>query len=60
MALTVLEIVFLLLGGMSLFDSVVHALSTAGTGGFGAYNASAANFSPYIQWVLTAFCSCSA
>ena len=55
MALTVLEIVFLLLGGMSLFDSVVHALSTAGTGGFGAYNASAANFSPYIQWVLTAF-----
>ena len=55
MALTVLEIVFLLLGGMSLFDSMVHALSTAGTGGFGAYNASAANFSPYIQWVLTAF-----
>lgn len=34
---------------------MVHALSTAGTGGFGAYNASAANFSPYIQWVLTAF-----
>lgn len=53
--LTVAEIVFLLLGGMSLFDSVVHALSTAGTGGFGAYNASAANFSPYIQWVLTIF-----
>lgn len=53
--LTVLEIVFLLFGGMSLFDSVVHALSTAGTGGFGAYNASAADFSPYIQWVLTAF-----
>ena len=54
-AMTVLEVVFLLLGGMSLFDSVVHALSTAGTGGFGAYNASAANFSPYIQWVLTVF-----
>lgn len=53
--LTVAEIVFLLLGGMSLFDSVVHALSTAGTGGFGTYNASAANFSPYIQWVLTIF-----
>ena len=54
-ALTVLETVLLLLGGMGLFDSVVHSLSTAGTGGFGAYNASAANFSPYIQWVLTVF-----
>lgn len=54
-ALTALEVIFLLFGGMSLFDSVVHALSTAGTGGFGAYNASAANFSPYIQWVLTVF-----
>lgn len=54
-SLTVLETVLLLLGGMGLFDSVVHSLSTAGTGGFGAYNASAANFSPYIQWVLTVF-----
>ena len=54
-AMTALEIVLLLLGGMSLFDSVAHALSTAGTGGFGTYNASAANFSPYIQWVLAAF-----
>ena len=54
-SLTVLETVLLLLGGMGLFDSVVHSLSTAGTGGFGAYNASAANFSPYIQWVLTLF-----
>ena len=54
-SLTVLETVLLRLGGMGLFDSVVHSLSTAGTGGFGAYNASAANFSPYIQWVLTVF-----
>ena len=54
-SLTVLVTVLLLLGGMGLFDSVVHSLSTAGTGGFGAYNASAANFSPYIQWVLTVF-----
>ena len=54
-SLTVLETVLLLLGGMGLFDSVVHSLSTAGTGGFGAYNASAANFSPCIQWVLTVF-----
>ena len=34
-ALTALEVIFLLLGGMSLFDSVVHALSTAGTGEHG-------------------------
>ncbi len=54
-AMTVIEVIFLLFGGMSLFDSVVHALSTAGTGGFGAYNASAVDFSPYIQWVLIVF-----
>ena len=54
-SLTVLETVLLLLGGMGLFDSVVHSLSTAGTGGFGAYNASAASFTPHVQWVLPVF-----
>lgn len=34
LALTVLETVLLLCGGMPLFDSIVHALGTAGTGGF--------------------------
>lgn len=33
-ALTVLEILLLLAGGMPLFEAVTHAFSTAGTGGF--------------------------
>ena len=38
MALTVINVIFLLLGGMSLFDSVCTAFGTAGTGGFGIKN----------------------
>ena len=37
--LTAVEVVFLLFGGMNLFDSITHAFSTAGTGGFSGYNA---------------------
>lgn len=55
MALTVLETVFLLAGGMPVFDSVVHALGTAGTGGFGIKANSIAGYSPYLQWVITIF-----
>ena len=54
-ALTFLEFVFLLLGQMPLFDAAVHALGTAGTGGFGIHSDSIASYSPYIQWVITVF-----
>ena len=54
-AMTVLQVVFLLCGGMSLFDSVLHAFGTAGTGGFGVKSDSIAGYSPYLQWVITAF-----
>lgn len=54
-ALTVLDILFLLLGGMSLFDSLCIAFGTAGTGGFGIRNTSLADYSPYIQNVTTTF-----
>ena len=54
-ALTVLEVVFLLLGGMPLFESMLTAFGTAGTGGFGFKNDSFPSFSPYIQWVVTIF-----
>ena len=54
-ALTVLEFIFLILGRMPLFDAVCMALGTAGTGGFGVLNDSCASYSPYCQWVLTAF-----
>ena len=53
--LTVVQIIFLLIGRMPLFDSLAMAFGTAGTGGFGIKNDSAASYSPYIQWVLTIF-----
>ena len=54
-ALTVVEVCFLLAGGMNVFDSLLTAFGTAGTGGFGFKNDSFASFSPYIQWVVTIF-----
>ena len=54
-AFTFAEMIFLLLGGMPLFDSIVHAVGTAGTGGFGIKGDSLASYSPYIQWVVTIF-----
>lgn len=53
--MTVVEIILLLAGGMSVFDSVCTAFGTAGTGGFGLYNDSMGSFSPYIQNVVTIF-----
>lgn len=55
MLLTVVNIVFLLFGGMPLFDSICTAFGTAGTGGFGIKNDSIASYSPYIQNVCTVF-----
>ena len=54
-ALTIINMVFLLIGGMPLFDAVCTALGTAGTGGFGIRNDSMAGYSPYIQNVTTIF-----
>lgn len=54
-ALTVLNVVFLLLGGMPLFDAMCTAFGTAGTGGFGIKNDSIASYSPYLQNVCTVF-----
>ena len=33
-ALTVIEVIFLMAGGMNLHDALIHAFGTAGTGGF--------------------------
>ncbi|MGN0976474.1 MAG: TrkH family potassium uptake protein [Faecousia sp.] len=54
-ALTVLDILFLLAGGMSVFEAVCTAFGTAGTGGFGVKNDSLASYSPYLQNVTTVF-----
>lgn len=53
--LTVINIAFLLAGGMGLFESVCHAFGTAGTGGFGVKNDSYGSYSPYLQNVTTVF-----
>ena len=53
--LTVLDMFFLIIGGMPVFDSVCHAFGTAGTGGFGVKADSFAGYSPYLQNVTTVF-----
>lgn len=55
-ALTAVEMIFLLCGGMNVFDSVTHAFATAGTGGFSTKNAGIAHFdSLYIEMVIAVF-----
>ena len=54
--LTVLLILLLLAAGMPLYDALIHAFGTAGTGGFSNYNASVAAFhSPWIEGIITVF-----
>ena len=53
--LTVLDILFLIVGGMPVFDAVCTSFGTAGTGGFGIKNDSIASYSPYLQNVTTVF-----
>ncbi|MDC7286642.1 TrkH family potassium uptake protein [Blautia schinkii] len=53
--LTLLEIILLLIGKMPLFDTLCTAFGTAGTGGFGVRNSSIADYSTYLQVVITIF-----
>lgn len=54
--LTALEAVLLKLGGMTLFDSLNYAMSTAATGGFGVYNEGIGVYnSDFINIVVTVF-----
>ena len=55
-AMTVILILLLLLGGMPLFDSMLHAFGTAGTGGFGIKSNSVEFYqSPYLEMVIGIF-----
>lgn len=54
-ALTGIEIIFLLAGRMNLFDALTTAFGTAGTGGFAIWNDGFVRVSPYLQWVVTIF-----
>lgn len=54
-AITLAEVLFLSLGGMSLFDSLCHSFGSVATGGFSTKNTSLAGYSPYIQYVAAIF-----
>lgn len=53
--MTVIHIVFLLVGRMPLFDALTITFGSAGTGGFGIKNDSMGSYSPYLQTVVTVF-----
>ncbi len=55
LGMTLVQIVLLVAGKMPVFDSIVHAFGTAGTGGFGVRANSISGYSPYLQWVITIF-----
>lgn len=54
--LTILEILFLIFGGLNFYDATLHSLSTMATGGFSCYSDSIAHFnSTYVYWIITIF-----
>lgn len=54
--LFLLQIVFLLLGGMDFFESVLISFGSAGTGGFAIRNANVAHYnSTYLEMVIAVF-----
>lgn len=56
MVLTVLEVIFLLLVKMPLYDAIVSAFATAGTGGFSVLNDSIAGYhNPAAEWIIAVF-----
>jgi trk system potassium uptake protein TrkH len=55
LGLSILQLIFLLIGRMPLFDSLCTVFGTAGTGGFGIRNDSFASYSTYLQGVVTVF-----
>ena len=56
LGLTIVQVLLLKVGGMDWYDSIIHAFSTAGTGGFNNRNNSVAYYdSAYIDYVITVF-----
>ena len=54
--LTGAEAIFLMIGGMNLFESLCHSFATLATGGFSPKNASIAFYqSPFIEYVIIVF-----
>lgn len=56
LGITVIETLLLMVGGMNLYEALIHTFGTVGTGGFSTRNASIAAFnSRYIYTVITFF-----
>ena len=54
--LTVIQTILLMIAGLSAYDAAIHALGTAGTGGFSNMNSSVAAFNnPVVEWIITIF-----
>ena len=55
-AMTAVQFVLLIFAGMNPYDAAIHAMGTAGTGGFSNYGASVGAFnSAAIDWIITVF-----
>lgn len=56
LVLTVVEVIMLMLAGLSLYDALIHAFGTAGTGGFSNRNASVGAFgSTAVDIIISVF-----
>lgn len=56
LGLTVLEIIALLFTGMPIYDCIVNAFGTMGTGGFSVLNDSIAGYAnPAAEWIMAIF-----
>ncbi|MEI3175815.1 MAG: TrkH family potassium uptake protein [Lachnospiraceae bacterium] len=54
--MTVLHVICLLFTGMPLYDSLIHSMGSAGTGGFSNMNASVGAYNnPAAEWVIGIF-----
>lgn len=54
-AITVVEIILLMITGLPLYDSATLTFSTVGTGGFGLLNSSTASYSRAVQSIILVF-----
>ncbi|WFA08201.1 TrkH family potassium uptake protein [Tissierella sp. Yu-01] len=60
LGITILEVILLRIGGMSIFDSLVYTFGTVGTGGFATKNLSVGAYnSTYIHLIIAIFMTIS-
>lgn len=55
LVMTVIEIILLILGGLDVFSALTLSFGSAGTGGFAIKNSGCAEYSPYVQNVISVF-----